>query len=154
MILKIPGSHVFLKRQIGTNHFDWGSIKPKGWGAKDKPLPLYQSASPGQTATKNRKTNQVIVFDASVPNSFLCDLPGFRICMRNHSGVLIPLSSKDIMASVHQKGLFKNKDRNYWKKGTFSFTLTKKKHVIIITYASIESKSIEGILGIRYWVLV
>jgi hypothetical protein len=43
-------------------------------GAKDKPLPLYQSASPGQTATKNRKTNQVIVFDASVPNSFLCEI--------------------------------------------------------------------------------
>jgi hypothetical protein len=32
--------------------------------------------------------------------------------------------------------------------------LTKKKHVIIMTDASIASKSIEVVLGIRYWMLV
>ena len=34
-------------------------------------LPPYKCASPGQTATKNRKADQIVFLDASVPDSFI-----------------------------------------------------------------------------------
>ena len=34
-------------------------------------LPPYKGASPGQAATKNRKADQVVFLDASVPDSFI-----------------------------------------------------------------------------------
>ena len=34
-------------------------------------LPPYKRASPGQTATKDRKAEQVVFLDASVPDSFI-----------------------------------------------------------------------------------